>query len=116
MMSAEALDTIIIGVASLAIAGMSFVYASRAQAATRATAAQARTAAGVVSDAATAAAGILDRAAPVDATAYARARELYESAISGLREEITRLSAENTELRHRIGLLEEKIRRLAAPE
>lgn len=114
MLSADALDTIIIGTASLAIAGMSFVYASRAQAATRATAAQARTAAGVVSDAATAAAGVLAGAGP-DTAAYARARELYESAIDSLQEEVARLAAENTALRGRIERLEEKIQHLTAP-
>ena len=78
----DQVNTALIGVASLAVAGLSFIYASRAQAATRrAETARTRTA-----------------EVAVDAAAYQRARELYESGIKSLSEQNAFLHAQLTDL------------------
>ena len=96
----DQVNTAIIGVASLAVAGLSFVYASRAQAATkRAEALQAH-----VAD------------ATVDAQAYTRAKDLYESALKSmqgqnesLRAEITDLAAAKAALARRVTELDRRL-------
>lgn len=70
-MTPDQIDSVIVGVASLTVAGLSFIYASKAQRATRlAEAARER-----------------GTEIAVDAEAYRRARDLYESGIKQLHEQ-----------------------------
>lgn len=80
----DQVNTALIGIASLSIAGISFIYASKAQRATR----EAETMRSRVSE------------VTVDAAAYARARDLYESSIKTFAAQNDSLRAEITELQH----------------
>jgi chromosome segregation ATPase len=99
----SALSSAFVGIASFLVAALSFIYASRAQRSTRqAEAAQAQAA--IVA---------------VDAAAYARAKELYESGVETvnklnalLKGEVSRLNDEKVELLRRMGDLEVRVREL----
>lgn len=104
-LSPDQLNTAIIGVASLAVAGLSFIYASKAQQATR----QAE------------AARVRETEVAVDAAAYGRARDLYESGIKalkeqndGLREQVRGLQDGNDHLIRRLHDMDNRVAKLEA--
>lgn len=112
-MRPDQINTLIIGFASLCVAGLSFIYATKAQAATR-RAEAARSRAGELA---------------IDVGAYQRARDLYESGIKTLQEQndslvdqVRSLQAEGRvqaqylrELAERISTLEGALRAASIP-
>ena len=104
------LESIFVGLASLSISGLSFIYANRAQAASR------------LAEATRAAAAVSAAQSSVDAAAYDRAKNLYESALRNMehqagedREEISRLKQHTAAMEVRIAVLETALRAAGIP-